>query len=169
MRDTNKGFMAVKVKNDTYKLLKDMAVKNNCSLSALIHEAVSKLTPDDAGNIYNKVARIEQHLHDMDGQWLELNSHLSQINVKDISGASSPVTSLAGVPLVPMMSHSIRPYLNDKELTKQNKEDDEMVEHLTEQREYLEKLAADGDKDVQFLLSDNAARKKRASARHNPE
>ena len=69
MRDTNKGFMAVKVKNDTYKLLKDMAVKNNCSLSALIHEAVSKLTPDDAGNIYNKVSHVETHLQELDSNF----------------------------------------------------------------------------------------------------
>jgi hypothetical protein len=135
MRDTNKGFMAVKVKQDTYILLKTMAAKNNCSLAALIHEAVSKLTPDDAGNIYNKVSHVETHLQELDSNFTKLNESLSRLK------------------LIPMMSPSTTPYYTDAEIKEQEET------RKIEREEYRKQHAADEAKREEYRKSRAASNK----------
>lgn len=94
MRDTNKGFMAVKVKQDTYIFLKALAANNNCTLAALIHDAVSKLAPDDSGNIFNKISRIEAHLKQLDDDFTRLYSLLSTINISEDKKVFQPIGPL---------------------------------------------------------------------------
>ena len=113
MRDTNKGFMAVKVKKDTYDILKAMAIENKCTLAALIHEAVSKLKPDDAGNIYNKISSIEQYLKLLHGDYTLLSDRVSRINVSPIPGAFASV--------IPTQERT-HLYLDDKDIKKRDKE-----------------------------------------------
>ena len=116
MRDTNKGFMAVKVKKDTYDILKAMAIENKCTLAALIHEAVSKLKPDDAGNIYNKVSRIEQSLKDLHSDFEQLQGWLSDFDVKESNGNI--------IALIPPHHRGHLPYMNDKDIKNLQKAND---------------------------------------------
>ena len=112
----NKGFMAVRVRQDTYDLIKAMSIKDNRKIADMMHEAISKLTPDDTGNVYAKLSRMEQSLKDLHNDFVQLQGWLSDFDVKDSNGN---ITAL-----IPPHYRGSLPYMNDKDLKNLQKAND---------------------------------------------
>jgi hypothetical protein len=106
----NKGFKAVRVRQDSYDEIKSIATQMNIPLADVVRIAIAKLNAlpaSDALTVNSKLERIESHLHHLDMDLLCINDYVSRINDSLPRALQAPI---------PMMTESHRYLEGDKEL-----------------------------------------------------
>ena len=159
LQSNKDGYQRVALQQATYIRLKEMADKNHCSLSQLIEDATSKLSPDNAGNVYNKLSRIEEYLQKTGIQFDIIKLGLSRIDVSRLPGIVEPA--------IPPNTPSCH-YHSEEEIKKLQA--DEALEHEealkqyavdeAKREEYRKKRMAEADRDATIARGEDVVERR---------